>query len=478
VAARVRIAPEPELIARHDESHGRWEVNDCPPERGIPETNIVDRQMLTPFDNDEVARCIRAHEVMHSKVSPGTHFPEWLKREYATERALRVVEEVRVNNLCNRAGIPVNKFLSDGGEKAGAERIAKLGYWDDAVYSMVAMIDTAGEAEFLKGIKKHQPQWVAPLKAIAKKIRKEFNKVDLRHLAETGNANFDVYPAGFRYTERVACWLDSIAQLDSDDSLEDTPGKGKESPISGDEIDKSDPTYGECGGDDRSSFPYEPAWGQLNPTEADLLKAAPGSISRKRKAAQVGRNPRRIHRMLTDPERRIFDVKARGKGGIVLIDASGSMHFGPDDIQKIMELAPGALVAIYAEDGDGSSGEHNLHVIAKNGKMADEIPRYQTGNNVDLPALKWAIAKRSSNKIPVLWVTDGAVTGVDGNVYSSLGVQCIEFCKRERIIVAEDINEAVRVMGDLKSGRKPRWVWPQVLKNMHLEMTGRSLTRD
>jgi hypothetical protein len=477
VAARVRIAPEPELIARHDESRGRWEVNDCPPERGIPETNIIDRQMLAPFDNDEVARCIRAHEVMHSKVSPGTHFPEWLKRGYATERALRAIEEVRVNNLCNRAGIPVNKFLSDGGEKAGGERIGKLGYWDDAVYSMVAMIETAAEAEFLKGIKKHQPQWVAPLKAIANKIRGEFNKVKLHQLSETDCIGYDLYPAGFRYTERIACWLDSIAQLDSDDGLEETPGKGKESPISGDEIEKSEPTYGEDGGDEHS-FPCEPAWGELNPTEADLLKAAPGSISRKRKAAQVGRNPRRIHRMLTDPERRIFDVKTRGRGGIILIDASGSMHFGPDDIRKIMELAPGALVAIYAEDSDGSHGEPNLHVIAKNGKMADEIPRYQTGNNVDLPALKWAIAKRTSNKIPVMWVTDGEVTGVDGNVYSSLGMQCIEFCKRERIIVAENIDEAVKVMGDLKSGRKPRWVWPEALKRMHREMTGRSLSRE
>jgi hypothetical protein len=477
VAARVRIAPEPELIARHDESRGRWEVNDCPPERGIPETNIIDRQMLAPFDNDEVARCIRAHEVMHSKVSPGTHFPEWLKRGYATERALRAIEEVRVNNLCNRAGIPVNKFLSDGGEKAGGERIGKLGYWDDAVYSMVAMVETAAEAEFLKGIKKHQPQWVAPLKAIANKIRGEFNKVKLHQLSETDCIGYDLYPAGFRYTERIACWLDSIAQLDSDDGLEETPGKGKESPISGDEIEKSEPKYGEDGGDEHS-FPCEPAWGELNPTEADLLKAAPGSISRKRKAAQVGRNPRRIHRMLTDPERRIFDVKTRGKGGIILIDASGSMHFGPDDIRKIMELAPGALVAIYAEDSDGSHGEPNLHVIAKNGKMADEIPRYQTGNNVDLPALKWAIAKRTSNKIPVMWVTDGEVTGVDGNVYSSLGMQCIEFCKRERIIVAENIDEAVKVMGDLKSGRKPRWVWPDALKRMHREMTGRSLSRD
>lgn len=116
------IAAEPELLVRMDEEHGRWTVNNCPPERGIPCTNIVDREMLVPFDDDEVARCVRAHEVMHAKVSPGQHWPAWVKRGWASERALRVVEEARVNNLCRRAGIPVDKFLTDG--RSGPERSA------------------------------------------------------------------------------------------------------------------------------------------------------------------------------------------------------------------------------------------------------------------------------------------------------------------------------------------------------------------
>lgn len=474
--ARVQITAEPELIHRQDESQGRWDVSNCPPERGVPYTNIVDREMLVPMDDDPVARCIRAHEVMHSKVSPGTHWPKWLERGWATERSMRVIEEARVNNLCHRVGIPVRKFLSDNKERGGAERIAQLGHWDDAVFSMVAMIETAGFDEFMKGIKKHKPKWVKPLQAIAKKIVKEFNKIPMEELSETGNFSYELYPAGFRHTERLSCWLDSIARLSSEEAEQQSSmtDSDEEAPISEKEVDSMTPSYGEYEGSDE---PYSAAWGKLNVVMAELDKSFSGSLGRKRKAAQVGRNPRRIHRMLTDPERRIFDVKSRTKGGIILIDASGSMHFDESDIATIMQLAPGALVAMYAEDEDGSSGAPNLHIIAKNGKTVSEIPPRQTGNNVDLPALQWAASNRNSNATPIVWVSDGQVTATNGEVYSSLGVQCIDYCKKERIMVAEDINAAISIMGSLKSGRKPNWDWPPELKRMHREIRNRPLTR-
>ena len=475
--ARVFISTEPELLARHDEEHGRWDVNNCPPERGVPGTDIVGRTMHVPFDDDEVGRCIRAHEVMHAKVSPGTYWPEWVKRGWATERSMRVVEEARVNNLCRRAGIPVDKYLCDGTERGSAERLAKLGHWDDAVFSLIAMVETAALNDFLKGIKKHQPEWVKPLKAIASKVVREFNRVKIADLSETDCIGYELFPAGFRHTERIATWLDSIAKLTSNEAETRARSEGSsatKAPISEEEIAESMTDYGEFW--ERDHFPSSPAWGQVNPVEAILDRSLPGSLGRKRKAAQVGRNPRRIHRMLTDPERRIFDVKSRTKGGIVLIDASGSMHFTPEDITSIMELAPGALVAIYAEDGDGSSGEPNLHIIAKNGKTVREIPRWQSGNNIDLPALKWAVGQRKSNSTPLVWVTDGEVTATDGGVYDALGMQCIEECKRQRIIVAEDINVAVRIMTDLKNGRKPRWTWPGALERMHRNITGRRIS--
>lgn len=479
MANRVFISAEPELLSRNDEKHGRWVVENCPPERGLPNTDIVGREMHVPMDDDEVARCIRAHEVMHAKVSPGTHWPKWIARGYATERAMRVVEEARVNHLCHRAGIPVKAFLTDGKERANGERIGKLGNWDDAVYNLVAMVETAALPEYIKGIKKHKPEWVKSLKAIARKIERALSSAETEVLASTEEAWGAPAPYGFFYTERLAMWLDTIASLEQDVNDNEgkegrgATGKAEEAPISPEEINKSSMEYSED--DDGTGGPGYGAWGKLNVTTANLSKSLPGSISRKRKASPVGRNPRRIHRMLTDPERRIFDTKSRGKGGIVLIDASGSMHFSEDDIYKIVSLAPGALVAMYAEDHDGSSGEPNLHILAKNGKMVSEIPGRQTGNNVDLPALEWAVAQRTSNKTPVIWVSDGEVTAIDGNVYPQMAVKCALFCQRERVIPAPHIGDAIRALEELKTGRKPAIKWPSAIRQYHKLVTGKSI---
>lgn len=468
-----RINAEPEFIVRQDEEFGRWTIDDCPPERGLPSTDIVSREMTIPMDDDEVARAIRAHEVMHSKISPGTRYPEWVKRGWASDRAMRAVEEVRVNHLCDRIGVPVKQYLKDGGERSQAERTAELNKWSDAVYGVVINSECASLPEYIKGIKKHKPEWVKPLKAISKKIVKELKDVHMSELSSTEEGEYCPAPMGFAFTEKLATWLDNIAKLDPDEAQRNAEESEKKAPISEEEIMKSKPGHND---DDDSAAPYLAAWGQLNPTVATLDKTLPGSIARKRRASATGRNPRRIHRMLTDPERRIFDTRSRGKGGIILIDASGSMSFQESDIYEILINAPGALVAMYAENNDGSSGRPNLYVLAKDGKMVSEIPERQSGNNVDYPALVWAVMQRSSNKTPIIWVTDGAVTSVNGDYYDSLALQCFHFCKKERIMVANDVHIAKNILADLKVGRKPKWVWPQLFHSAHRKLLGKKIS--
>jgi hypothetical protein len=475
MATNTRISAEPEFITRKDEDFGRWEVNECPPERGLPWTDIAKREMNVPMDNDELARVIRAHEVMHSKISPGTQWQQWIERKWASERALRAVEEVRVNHLCNRVGIDMLKTLITGSEKASGERNAQLNKWADTVYGAVILAETGGLKLYLSGVRKHHPEWVKPLKAIAKKIVSEFSKIDQRDLGSTINDEALPAPFGFGYTERLATWLDSIAQLDPEEAQsqseeEDNP------PISEEEIEESIAKHSQEGNESNEVAPWRGAWGQLNPVTAILDKSLPGSIARKKRASTVGRNPRRIHRMLTDPERRIFDTRSRGKGGIILIDASGSMSFTQEDIYNMIVKAPGALVAMYAEDGSGMKGDANLHVLAKDGKMVSEIPNRMCGNNVDLPALEWAVKKRTSNKTPVIWVTDGGVTAINGEYYDSLAVQCFNFCRKERVMIAHDVDIANKMLNEMKSGRKPKWSWPSCFIQSIKTTTGKTVS--
>jgi hypothetical protein len=472
-----KVYTEPEILSRNDEEHGRWSVGEWSPGFGAPSTDIINKEMLVPLEDSEFARCVRAHEMMHAKISPGNSMEEWIKRKWATPKALIAVEEVRVNHLCIRAGISVDKHLKNGGFSAVGERIAQNEQWDEAVYTTIIVTETADLDPFIRGVKKVNPEWAKSLKSISVKIVKEFNKIDSKILASTEKSGSLPAPYGFSQTERIAAWVDNIANLkeEEEDDMDSSSFEKKKSPISSSQITESKVSHktDEYGGE--HDIPYESAWGQLNVKLGELSRSLPGSISRKRRASNVGNNPRRIHRLLTDPERRIFDARSRGKGGIVLLDASGSMSFSAEEIYNIVTQAPGAIVAMYSEDSDGLHGKENLVILAKNGKMVSEIPSRPCGNNVDLPALKWAVAQRTSSKTPVIWVTDGAVTAVDGEFYDVLAMQCVSFCKKERVVLAENAVEAYKVLSDLKSGRKPKWQWPQVLSESCKKMTGTSI---
>jgi hypothetical protein len=467
-----KIYAEPEILSRKDKENGRWKVGESIQGFDVASTNLVDREMFIPVEDDEYSRLVRAHEMMHAKISP-SNFEEWVNRKWATPKALKAVEEVRVNHLCIRLGFPMEN-KKEGGYQLVGERIAENKLWDEAVYVTIILTETGDLDSFIRGVKKVNPSWAKSLKSISTKIVKEFKKIPSHHLSSTNE--HPIAPAGFGHTERIAAWVDNIANMKEEEEEEeygDASSFDKEkAPIASSQITESQIMHSE----NTDGFtPEAGAWGQVNVKLGNLSRSLPGSISRKRRASNVGNNPRRIHRLLTDPERRIFDARSRGKGGIVLLDASGSMSFSEEQIYGIVTQAPGAIVAMYSEDGDGLNGKPNLIILAKNGKMVSEIPHHDMGNNIDLPALKWAVSQRTSSKTPIIWVTDGWVTAIDGDFYDVLAVQCISLCKKERVMIAADAQEAHKILSDLKSGRKPKWQWPKSLRNSYKKLTGASI---
>jgi len=79
-------------------------------------------------------------------------------------------------------------------------------------------------------------------------------------------------------------------------------------------------------------------------------------------------------------------------GGVILIDASGSMHANAHNLTALCELCPTATVAYYS--GYGSRGRGDLVIYALNGKRyPKELPQntIHGGNAVDLPALRWML---------------------------------------------------------------------------------------
>jgi hypothetical protein len=473
----MRHIAEPEWLGRKDAEHGAWQVEDCEPRRGIPATSIVERKMLAPAHDTEQARVIRAHEMMHAKVSPANDWEKWQNRKIATLPAMMACEELRVNLLCDRAGFDVKNQLSDGGETADGERLACTEDWKGAVHMTVATAGTASNKLFLNGIRRHNRLWGTALADISKRAVKEMNKAGHRLSSTEVHATTGLAPFGFIYTEKLAEWVDRLAGMEppsedesesSDDSSMSTEGDDKESKREHSNIGSVKVKETEFREKLKTITPDRmdnsvPYWGELMIEKLPLPIIAKGNLGKKKTASNIGRSPRRIHRYMTDPQKRIFDNKRRGMGGVVCVDASGSMSLSHDDVRRILEASPGATVIAYSDIRDGHP---NAWILADKGRMVDEMPEMGQGNGVDFPALEWAVKRRQHSTAPVIWMTDGGVCGPHQGFSELLANQCTAFCLEKKIHLTEDAEATIALLGALSKGVTiPKSRFPYMLKH-------------
>ena len=160
--------------------------------------------------------------------------------------------------------------------------------------------------------------------------------------------------------------------------------------------------------------------------------------------------------MVTDPYRRIFQRKTRALGGVVVFDCSGSMSLDDDDIRSVMKAAAGmSIVAYSAGDGEHDETYGNIHLIAKNGRQMRGLPEFPGDNGVDLPALKWAYFNlRLNSKSPVIWVSDGQVTGDGSKSNEALHRETKAFNRAKGIKRVNSPDEAVRLLRKLQKGQR------------------------
>lgn len=494
MAAVVRREPYPDLLGRRDAPEGvrtPWTIHDVPMAPGFAKTQPTGREMFVPVGDNPQERVVRAHEMMHAKVSPAQTWPEWLERGAASEQGLISAEEFRVNELCRRQGFDTKSALLDGSEKFSGERIAEQGLWHEGVYMTAAFAGTARLRPFISGVRKHNPEWADAFRALDARLRGLAKPISTTDLAATTDRH-GLAPDGFRFTEQWAVLLDLLANPpeppeDESGSAEDaavsTDEEGEKSgrrkaaedrppaPFSADDIKKIGKTG--RGGRGTTGMGGVGMWIPLEVGRASLNRLAPGGLGKKRRPSDRGRHPRRLHRILTDPQKRVFDSTTRGNGGVVLVDHSGSMRFQEADIISIMEHAPGATVATYSATS-GMSGP-NLWVVAEKGKMTSNVPHPQGGNGCDGPALDWAIRERQRSSSPIVWVCDGIVTGERDDCFDNLTLECIDKVIRNRVIMVRDVAEAVRVLETLANGGKPaRWVPPR-FATVWTRITGKNL---
>jgi len=166
-----------------------------------------------------------------------------------------------------------------------------------------------------------------------------------------------------------------------------------------------------------------------------------------------GKYPKMFYRMVSDPYRRIFQRKTRALGGVVVFDCSGSMSLHDDDIKTVMRASSGCSIVCYsAGNSERHDAEHgNIHLVARHGRQMRGLPRFPGNNGVDLPALKWAYYNlRLNSKSPVIWVSDGQVTGMNDYCTPELLKETQRFVKQKHIKQVEDVEQALKLLSVLQ----------------------------
>ena len=442
----ITAVPEWAVLARKDLKHceggdeaiaGCWATVPTMALRGSAHTNFQHRSMAIPVGDDPRSKAVRGHELLHARLSPFMLHPEVLDTWGVSQHAVMVAEELRVNTVLKGSSVFDYRQLKDGSEVNHAKSIA--GGSDDFLYEavchLVATMNTGSEPGVFKALAERWP--------IMSQIRKEIKttvKEHKRTMSATNPIGVSVsdseryfYPQGFCFfTIPVALIIDSFKK------------HGDETPEQ--YADRVKP-----------QFRAKPASGQ----SAHLIIATPqltengrNFLSRTRRASSSGRLPKRLHRMLTDPERRIFDKIARHAGGIVAIDCSGSMGLSVDEVREIVHAAAGCTVIAYSLMP--GIGKPNAWILAKDGSYVsyDNFPTMNQANGVDEPVLEWAIRNRKKPSDPIVWVCDGHVTDSTDSSTDSIKQACATLAVENGIRQVPTVGAAITLLKEWGVGKK------------------------
>ena len=181
-----------------------------------------------------------------------------------------------------------------------------------------------------------------------------------------------------------------------------------------------------------------------------------GRKGRKLIPMPYGKSIRFIAREDTDPEQRVFSRKTRSKGGIVIVDCSGSMSFDDSDLDRIMAATAGATVICYSSGReDYTPPQANIWLVAHNGRRTSRLPSFPGNNGVDGPALEYGLSLRKHNE-PIVWITDTRVTGQGDIASEDLRDWCLTYCERHSIYITPDSYAATNLLAKIQQGKKPR----------------------
>lgn len=427
----VTAVPELLVSLRKDKAvtgEGKWTVEEGSAKRGDAHTDFHNRVIRIPLINDETARLIRNHELAHTFLSPtDVNGIRNVTEEFGiSERILECIEELRVNHHLHRQGFDLD-LLKDGSEKYGGERLAETNSdkgWNETVAFFTALHGSKAQNHFLSGVRSANPEWATRLN----ELKKEINKFLRNHGWGVSDQDTYTYSDGSTVTDGFRNTANHLNKIISKYLV--AVSDGNKEVVEGKDFD--------------SGGAGQFAKLVLDQTHA-LTKTVTNRLSSKAKPSMAGKRVTHPSRYLHDPQRRVFSQRKKAHGGIVVVDVSGSMFFGTDDLDRILDASMGATVIAYSHRKN--SQEPNATVLARGGKRVATVPDsiFRIGNGVDGPVLEYANGIRKNNE-PVIWVCDGQVTDKSDKWSKDLSNQVGKYLTAKRIIQVETVEEAVKVI--------------------------------
>jgi hypothetical protein len=477
---KISALPEVVIASRKDfneELGGRWEVvpvSDPTQSSSDPMAQV----MKVAEGQDQLSRTYRVRELIRARVTP--MIPSeltFISETPLNNELIAACEQLRLNILTTELGLDMDEALDSPIHKTTGIYLAGLGKqssYNAAFCYAVQLLGTKHINQFISGVRSVNRDWAKALRSVADAYKyatiTRLHNVERVVLSSTSPRKFaykrinsrgyfeDVsmeLPLGFHFVLELANDLQPYMISPEEQKKKEAAEMGKIlKPEEGKETEEQASVKMDNDPEGDPGFPVATNKAgkfavPVLDTSIPLTKDVKGYLHRKKRGMMYGKRIMYPSRLLTDPQRRVFGQKVKATGGVVVIDVSGSMSLGIDDVNAILDAAPGAFVIAYSHGGSWRSakGEPNITILADRGKQVHHLDdkMFRGGNGVDGPALEFAMKHRKSSE-PMLWVSDGYVTDSSDGTSVELQMLVARYCLKNRICQVPDVPTAIKTL--------------------------------
>lgn len=406
------MRPVPELIMPVE-----WKKSSSKKKASV---NLVDCEITVPFDGSVTSQLLRQHEYAHIRFSPRT---VGKIEDKLLANCIFAFEDTRVNYLALKKGVDLRGIVTSMTEDE----------WKGRVYGASSR---QWSILYASSLEYELPPYLKENFDIMIPIHIK-STIEVCHQQLRSEPTFDT----------VKVCAEVLAKLlHKEYGMSKTPNKSDSMPPITDLLEEVLTARSK----DYNTEQAETTSGKMTivHTPQSNYRRNPQVRTVRRLPSEDGLYFKHIHRELTDGL--VFDSSRvyHHRIGTVLVDVSGSMKLNNERVKQIIELCSGVTVAVYS----GHSDVGHLTIVAKGSRMVNLDSMYfPKGNIVDYHALRWLSKQR---RRPLVWICDGAVTGIGDKTYDSITISCHRIVKQYNIRQVKSFQKFIEYATKIKKRLK------------------------